>query len=384
MSGENFILVDHTKYKNCNDYTDYDFVQGLDECKEALEYFKTAQPALVKSAEVYDNYKTRTARPFGCYWYRWGKKLVHPQNTKSAPGLDSDKDKRQVCARKTVLSNSIEEENKNYQIINSGNNCEENRLVPLTQSDCEKAIESLGQIPLSFQNGTTNIDPSASLQITDSSDRRPPGCYIFQNEIWFNENTSLEGGGCNVDGRYCLCSSTELSRSTETPQQPDVLPATKIPYCQISRGTETGEDIVITEEIYSCPPKTVIFCPDEYTLDGINKGCIWSKGTEEPYTTPPKPLCRPTEEKIVFSNLCGSNQITEESCNGGVQCIREKEKTNCLCPEDVDVVKITCRKKEMRTEERVGAFDCGKIGHTLACPEGYRLDNTTKLCMLKL
>ncbi len=388
MSGEEFILVDHTKYKNCNDYADYDFVQGLDGCKQALGYFKTAQPTLVKSPVVYDNSRTKTARPYGCYWYRWGKKLVHPRNTKSVPGLDSDATTRQVCERKTTLS--TEEENKNYRIVSNGKNCQEKRLAPLNRDECEKAIQSLGQTPLSFQTQRTNVDSKASLQTTDSSDRRPPGCYVYQNEIWFNENASLDGGGCDVDGRYCLCSSTELSENnTETnppaaqTARPDAIPATKIPYCQITRGTETGEDVVVTEEIYSCPAQTSIFCQDGYILDDANKGCKWSKGTEEPDTPPPKPLCRPTEEKIVFSSICGSDQITEESCKGGVECVRENEQTNCRCPEDADVVKVTCRKKEIRTEERVGVFDCGKIGHTLACPEGYRLDNATKLCMLR-
>jgi len=79
--------------------------------------------------------------------------------------------------------------------------------------------------------------------------------------------------------------------------------------------------------------------------------------------------------------MCASGQITEEACKG-VECIRADPEGDCRCPENVDVEKITCRNKEIRKEERVGVFDCGKIGHTLACPDGYSLDNTTKLCML--
>lgn len=403
MSSNEFIVIDHEQFKNCNDIEGYDFIADMEGCKEALDYFKTNDPTLVKSPTVYDNYRTKTLRPFGCYWYKWGKKLVHPRNTPSSPGSDSDSVKKQVCKKVALDATSVEETNNpNYTIVADGKNCMEKGYRPLTQTECQGSITSLAETPLTFAFGTTNIVTSDTLNTTDSPNERPPGCYVYNNDVWFNTNNTGDGN-CNMDQRFCLCSSTRLSSeeienynnqqeqqqeqqqnaatSTTPSDLPKVLPATIIPYCQITQGTEKGEDVVVTEEIYSCPAKTMIFCPENYTLQELNKGCSWSGSGTEPSVNAPKPLCKPTEQKIVFSSLCNDGQITEEECKDGINCNTD-EKKNCTCPDDVDVTKVTCRDIQIKTEERTGDINCGSFGGTLACPDGYQLNSETKMCIL--
>ena len=108
---------------SCNDLDDYTFIETEQECENALDwYYKQNTIDLNINKDVNGGSSGRwfvwnnsTPRPYGCYYYPAGKKVVHPKNTtdktfgSSNPKSSSATNNRhQIC----VLLDKLPEEKK--------------------------------------------------------------------------------------------------------------------------------------------------------------------------------------------------------------------------------------------------------------------------------
>ena len=469
-----FVIVDNGQ--SCDDLENYDFIETLDGCTEALNYFyenPIDNYSLKPNKTVYD-FSNPSDRPFGCYWYKWTKKLVHPRSQVSRD-KKSDNTKRQVCkkveqvqagptyTKTSCLSEYLgavecqttgdyagspsdckpNHEERSFDGFRNWNCsiCLKGYVKNIETGECEPEpvqdyIGNMTESGILCQNWSVqtphthihtsvgNHNKCANPDNTKRNGVLTPWCYtIDSNKRWDYcdpNNPVIRDSTINVAPPPASVTSEEpeITRPVAAPEpvetpvpepvieppapepvvetpapepvvetpapEPVVsvppttdvpagtLPATRIPYCRIDQGVLEGQDVVITEYAFICPIGSTIFCPTGSSLDQFGTNCVSPSGT------PPNPLCRPDETRIEFTGECSADQIIEEVCKNNIQCVTNGD--NCLCPNESDIASRTCRNKIIKKEEKTGVFDCGE--YTLACPDGYTLDNSSKLCIL--
>ena len=96
-----FIIVD--KGQSCDDVENYEFIETLEGCESALSWFYNNPNSnfKLKPSQNVKDFANPSERPFGCYWYKWTKRFVHP-NQQYEKGIKSDNTKRQVCRLSNV------------------------------------------------------------------------------------------------------------------------------------------------------------------------------------------------------------------------------------------------------------------------------------------
>ena len=483
-----YIILD--KGQSCEDVENYEFIESIEECEKALSWFYNNPDSKykLKPSQNVKNFTNPSERPFGCYWYKWTKRFVHP-NQQTEKGMKSDNTKRQVCQlnRSTppepvgpvyTTDSCLNEypgaascqtsgdyagtpqECKPNHKPRSWNNygnwnctiCKDGYNKNIETGDCEidSNTEYNGNMTergILCQNWSLNTPHSHNNNFVGNHNKCANPDNTRRNGVltpWcYTVDPNVRWDYCDPNNPVLRVASTQSTPPPEvvappppevvappppvvvappppevvvappppevvappppppvvvappppevvappppevvappppvvvTPEetQPGVLPATRIPYCRIDQGVLQGEDKVVTEYLFMCPVGSTIFCPEGSSLDQFGSNCVSPSGT------PPNPLCRPDETRIEFTGECGVDQIIEEVCKNNISCVQSGD--NCICPNENDIQTRTCRTKIVETEEKTGVFDCGQ--YTLACPDGYTLDNSSKLCIL--
>ena len=474
-----FIIVD--KGQSCDDVENYEFIETLEGCESALSWFYNNPNSnfKLKPSQNVKDFANPSERPFGCYWYKWTKRFVHP-NQQYEKGIKSDNTKRQVCRLSNVapagpvytsesclndylgaascqttgdyagVPETCKPNHKPRSFDNYGNwnctICEDGYTKNVGTGDCEidtnteykgnmteKGILCQNwslQTPHTHSNGFVgNHNKCANPDNTKRNGVLTPWCYtVDPNVRWdYCDPNNPVIRTTNQDILAPPTPNTTQNEPEVTPPAPEVvpppvedvpiiappvedvpivpppvedvpivpppvedvpivpppvedvpvvapgvLPATRVPYCRIDQGVLEGQDVVVTEFVFMCPEGSTIFCPEGSSLDQYGTNCVSPSGT------PPNPLCRPDETRIEFTGECKAGQIIEEICKNNIQCVQNGD--NCICPNENDIKSRTCRTKIVQKEEKSGIFDCGQ--YTLACPDGYTLDNSTKMCIL--
>jgi hypothetical protein len=444
-----YIIVDNGQ--SCDDLENYDFIDSLQACESALSWFynNPDNNFALKPSQGVKDFANPSERPYGCYWYKWTKRLVYP-NQQSEKNMKSDNTKRQVCQLSNVpepaagpvytVDSCLNEylgatscqttgdyagspqacktNHKPRSWDNHGNwnctICEDGYTKNIETGDCEILSDSeytgnMTEKGLLCQNWSANTPHShnnknvgnhnncANPDNTKRNGILTPWCYtVDPNVRWdycdpnnpISRMTTQEilAPPIPITVPETVAPTPEVVVSPPTPDvvspptpdvvspeiQPSVLPATRVPYCRIDKGVLQGQDVVVTEYAFMCPVGSTIFCPEGSSLDQFLSNCVSPSGT------PPDPLCRPDETKIEFTGECAPGQIIEELCKNNTQCVQNGD--DCICSNENDIQSRTCRTKIVEKEEKSGVFDCGQ--YTLACPGGYTLDNSSKMCIL--
>lgn len=390
-----FVIVDHDQSEySCEDVPGYEFIESMDECKEAEEYIYTKQGEF--SNINLDSYKdpkggsigrwfifnNLTERPYGCYYFPRNDKngkIVHPKNMCKNPEDDRCKEPGQISYYTSDGSIKVQAKQPTHRQI-----CK--KATQMQQTDTcswsevrNKSLTNSNRIEmfqgLSADQCKTRCQDNPVCTSLYSNNQ---ACVLFNDKVSNPSATSISAQGNTYE---CV---ERGYKNTKKASGGSVKPRV-VPFCQLNKGTLRGENIQRTSQVYKCPEGSSILCPNGFEVDDAKNttACVWKdRSRPPPSSAPPEPICKPDVAKTVYTAKCLPNEVTEQTCSKGV-CIRQGgPESDCLCPDGVEVTEISCRAFENIVEEETATMNCGEYGsgYQLACPEGYTLNPTTQLC----